>query len=82
MILIVIDSLERYFFATRLVSAVRHEYEFVFLTSEPVAHLGLLLGGYRSVYLNRLMPIDLPDGDAADRTPYRLSIDQRVRSFG
>ncbi|KWO13006.1 capsular biosynthesis protein [Burkholderia cepacia] len=75
MILIVIDSLERYTFATRLVNAVRHEYEFAFLTSEPVAHLGLLLGGYRSVYLNRLMPIDVPDGQAADRTPYQLSIE-------
>lgn len=75
MILIVIDSLERYYFATRLVSAVRHEYEFAFLTSEPVAHLGLLLNGYRSVYLNRLMPIDVPDGHAADRTPYPLSIE-------
>ncbi|ABB06440.1 capsular polysaccharide biosynthesis protein [Burkholderia lata] len=75
MILIVIDSLERYFFVNRLVSPVRHEYEFAFLTSEPVAHLGLLLGGYRSVYLNRLMPIDMPDGQAADRTPYRLSIE-------
>ncbi|MBA9898874.1 capsular polysaccharide export protein, LipB/KpsS family [Burkholderia cepacia] len=75
MILIVIDSLERYTFATRLVNAVRHEYEFAFLTSEPVAHLGLMLGGYRSVYLNRLMPIDVPDGQAADRTPYQLSIE-------
>lgn len=75
MILIVIDSLERYYFATRLVNAVRHEYEFAFLTSEPVAHLGLLLRGYRSVYLNRLMPIDVPDGHAADRTPYALSIE-------
>ena len=75
MILIVIDSLERYYFATRLVSGVRHEYEFAFLTSEPVAHLGLLLGGFRSVYLNRLMPIDVSDGGAADRTPYQLSIE-------
>ncbi|MBZ5788792.1 capsular biosynthesis protein [Burkholderia contaminans] len=75
MILIVIDSLERYTFATRLVSAVRHEYEFAFLTSEPVAHLGLVLSGYRSVYLNRLMPIDAPDGQPADRTPYQLSIE-------
>ena len=75
MILIVIDSLERYYFATRLVNAVRHEYEFAFLTSEPVAHLGLLLGGFRSVYLNRLMPIDVPDGQPADRTPYQLSIE-------
>jgi capsular polysaccharide export protein len=54
MILIVIDSLERYYFAKRLVNAVRHEYEFAFLTSEPVAHLGLLLNGYRSVYVSRL----------------------------
>ncbi|MDN7425298.1 capsular biosynthesis protein [Burkholderia sp. AU45388] len=75
MILIVIDSLERYYFVTRLVNAVRYEYEFAFLTSEPVAHLGLLLGGFRSVYLNRLMPIDVPDGQPADRTPYQLSIE-------
>ncbi|CAB3760165.1 capsular biosynthesis protein [Burkholderia sp. MSh2] len=75
MILIVIDSLQRYAFVTRLVNEVRHEYEFVFLTSEPVAHLGLLRRGYRSVYLNRFLPADEPDAQAADRTPYRLSIE-------
>ena len=75
MILIVIDSLERYYFATRLVNAIRHEYEFAFLTSEPVAHLGLLLSGYRSVYLNRLTPFDVSDGQPVDRTPYQLSIE-------
>ncbi|AZQ53854.1 capsular biosynthesis protein [Burkholderia cenocepacia] len=75
MILIVIDSLERYYFATRLVNAVRHEYAFVFLTSEPVAHLGLLLRGFRSVYLNRLRPIHVSDEEQADRTPYQLSIE-------
>ncbi|KUZ97761.1 capsular biosynthesis protein [Burkholderia latens] len=75
MILIVVDSLERYYFVTRLVHAVRHEYAFAFLTSEPVAHLGLLLNGYRSVYLNRLTPIGKSDGQQVDHTPYQLSIE-------
>ncbi|MDN7917054.1 capsular biosynthesis protein [Burkholderia gladioli] len=75
MILIVIDSLERYYFATRLIGAVRHEYRFAFLTSEPLAHLGLLLGGYRSVYLNRMMPIEVPDSAHVDRMPYSSSIE-------
>lgn len=53
MIAIVIDSMERYYFVSRLVSAVKGEFEFLFLTSEPVAHALLSLSGFESTYLKR-----------------------------
>lgn len=53
MIAIVVDSMERYYFVTRLVQSVRDEFSFLFLTSEPLAHTGLRMAGYESVYLSR-----------------------------
>ncbi|MCS3390805.1 capsular biosynthesis protein [Burkholderia thailandensis] len=53
MIVVVVDSMERYYFAARLVKAVRQEFDFLFATSEPVAHLMALGAGLRSVYLRR-----------------------------
>jgi capsular polysaccharide export protein len=53
MIAIVIDSMERCYFISRLVKLVRGESGFLFLTSEPVAHLCLLAWGYESIYLRR-----------------------------
>ncbi|HYS66146.1 MAG TPA: capsular biosynthesis protein [Paraburkholderia sp.] len=53
MIVIVIDSMERYYFARRLVHTVRHEFSFLFLTSEPLAHAGLVMAGHESIYLRR-----------------------------
>ncbi|AGK46037.1 capsule polysaccharide biosynthesis family protein [Burkholderia thailandensis MSMB121] len=53
MIVVVVDSMERYYFAARLVKAVRKEFDFLFATSEPIAHLMALSAGFRSVYLRR-----------------------------
>lgn len=51
MIVIVVDSMERYYFVTRLVQTVRDEFSFLFLTSEPLAHVALRMAGHESVYL-------------------------------
>ncbi len=75
MILIVIDSLDRYYFARRLVRAVHGEFDFLFLTSEPVAHCGLRLAGYRSILLRRGGRRAPAAGGEADPTPYGLSIE-------
>ncbi|CAN0626958.1 capsular polysaccharide export protein [Burkholderia multivorans] len=75
MILIVIDSLDRYYFARRLVRAVRDEFDFLFLTSEPVAHCGLRLAGYRSILLRRGERRAAAADDEADSTLYGLSIE-------
>ncbi|WP_057055420.1 hypothetical protein, partial [Burkholderia pseudomallei] len=53
MIVVVVDSMERYYFAVRLVKAVRKEFDFLFAASEPLAHLMALAAGFRSVYLRR-----------------------------
>ena len=53
MIAFVVDSMERYYFARRLVKAVGKELDFLFLTSEPVAHVRLSLSGFRSIYLRK-----------------------------
>jgi capsular polysaccharide export protein len=54
MIAFVVDSMERYYFARRLVDAVGKEMDFLFLTSEPIAHLRLSLSGFRSIYLHKM----------------------------
>ncbi|PRD92454.1 capsular polysaccharide export protein, LipB/KpsS family [Burkholderia contaminans] len=51
MMLMVVDSMERYRFLVRLANAVRGEYSFLFVTSEPLAHRLLKRAGFRSVYL-------------------------------
>ncbi|MDE1180423.1 capsular biosynthesis protein [Paraburkholderia sp.] len=75
MIVIVIDSMERYYFVKRLVRAVRSEFRFLFLTSEPVAHLGLKAMGYKSIYLNRNTPYRAAFDGLADTTPYDSAIE-------
>ncbi|KVK74547.1 capsular polysaccharide export protein, LipB/KpsS family [Burkholderia sp. MSMB1498] len=65
MIVVVIDSMERYYFAARLVKAVRKEFGFLFATSEPVAHLMALSAGIRSVYLRRGAPMPAASDAAA-----------------
>ncbi|KVD93278.1 capsular biosynthesis protein [Burkholderia stagnalis] len=49
--LVIVDSMERYRFMTRLAYALRDEIAFVFGTSEPLAHLLLVRAGFRSFYL-------------------------------
>ncbi|MEX3694360.1 capsular biosynthesis protein [Paraburkholderia sp. BR14263] len=75
MILIVVDSLERYYFAARLVHAVRGEYDFLFLTSEPVAHLRLKCAGYRSYYLRKVRNPTLEVDESCTEYPYDRSIE-------
>lgn len=53
MIVIVIDSMERYYFVKRLVQTVKDEFSFLYLTSEPLSHIALLASGQESVYLRR-----------------------------
>ncbi|ACC72428.1 capsular biosynthesis protein [Paraburkholderia phymatum] len=52
-IAVVIDSLERFYFVRRLVKALDKEGDFVFMTSEPLAHLFFRLEGRHSIYLRR-----------------------------
>lgn len=71
MIAFVVDSMERYYFARRLVKAVGKELDFLFLTSEPVAHVRLSLSGLRSIYLRktgllRSSPNECPTGTRYD----------------
>ena len=70
MILIVVDSLERYHFAARLVHAVRGEYDFLFVTSEPIAHLRLKGAGYRSYYLRKARNLSLEVDESCTEYPY------------
>lgn len=53
MVLIVIDSMERCYFLSRLVHEVRGEYELLFVTSEPFAHMRMRWLGYQSIYLRK-----------------------------
>lgn len=53
MIAIVADSLQRARFFLRLVKPLSEQKDFVFLTTEPLAHRSFRRAGYRSVYLRR-----------------------------
>ncbi len=53
MILVLVDSMERYSFFRRLISPIKSEARFLFVTTEPLAHLLLIARGFRSVYVNR-----------------------------
>jgi capsular polysaccharide export protein len=75
MIAFVIDSMERYYFARRLVNAVRKEFDFLFLTSEPIAHVRLCLSGFRSVYLHRAGLPRLRQDELVSRTGYETAIE-------
>ncbi|MFM0362147.1 capsular polysaccharide export protein, LipB/KpsS family [Paraburkholderia sediminicola] len=75
MIMIVVDSMERYYFVTRLVQTVRDEFNFIFLTSEPLAHAGLLMAGHESIYLHRATPRVLDHDAGAQLAEYDRSIE-------
>jgi capsular polysaccharide export protein len=75
MIAIVIDSMERYYFIARLVRAVKGEFEFIFLTSEPLAHACLLLSGFQSRYLKRGFTDTARIGSCAETSAYQASIE-------
>ncbi|MBN3756907.1 capsular biosynthesis protein [Paraburkholderia sp. Tr-20389] len=70
-IAVVVDSLERFYFIRRLVKPIEDECDFVFITSEPLAHLLLRLEGHRSVYLRRdvgIRQVSTYDASAFERS--------------
>jgi capsular polysaccharide export protein len=75
MIAFVVDSMERYYFARRLVSAVGKELDFLFLTSEPVAHVRLSLSGFRSIYLRKTVFPRFPRDECLAETQYEAAIE-------
>jgi capsular polysaccharide export protein len=75
MIAIVIDSMERYYFVSRLVSAVKGEFDFLFLTSEPIAHACLSLAGFESRYLKRAAKDVGRISELADMSNYHAAIE-------
>jgi capsular polysaccharide export protein len=75
MIVIVVDSMERYYFVTRLVRTVRDEFSFLFLTSEPLAHVGLMMAGHESIYLRRGAPRVSGYDAEAETAHYERSIE-------
>ena len=67
--------MERYYFARRLVSAVGKELDFLFLTSEPVAHVRLLLSGFRSIYLRKTAFRRFSRDECLAETQYEAAIE-------
>jgi capsular polysaccharide export protein len=53
MIVVVIDSMERCYFFLRLVENLRRDYQFCFVTTEPLAHAFAMLKNIRSVFVRR-----------------------------
>ncbi|MFM0128619.1 capsular polysaccharide export protein, LipB/KpsS family [Paraburkholderia sediminicola] len=75
MILVLVDSMERYSFFRRLISPIKSEARFLFVTTEPLAHLLLIARGFRSVYVNRRQAMTRKYMEEAEATNFRRSIE-------
>lgn len=53
MVIVIVDSLERGYFMSRLAQALRSEETFIFVTGEPLAFLRFRAQGYRAIYVKR-----------------------------
>jgi Capsule polysaccharide export protein len=74
-IVIIIDSMERCYFISRLVHEIRSEYELLFVTSEPLAYLRMCALGYRSIYLHRQLLRTRHNGVAVVSARVELAIE-------
>lgn len=75
MILVLVDSMERYSFFRRLVSPIKNEARFLFVTTEPLAHLLLITRGFRSVYVNRRQAVVDKYIEEIEASNFRQSIE-------
>jgi capsular polysaccharide export protein len=75
MILVLVDAMERYNFFCRLISPIKKEARFIFVTTEPLAHLLLIIRGFRSVYVNRRRMMMAKYMEEVEATNFRKSIE-------